>query len=184
MPRFGPVRAITGVEDDVRMVTSNFYFIDSRKELLHEVGRVTVRWAALDLLLVEILAVVLENDIAAYQLVFRTSSFGRERLELVKDLIGGSKLDAGERESIFACISKLKTLLTERNTIVHSPLVMHFGVKGSKLTMKVQRVMRDGAQRDVTIEGIKAHVENVTATLEKLEEIQTDLAEKYQTATG
>lgn len=161
------------------MVSTDVWHIEHREPVLLLYGKVCVRWAALDLLLVQILSVALCNSLAARDLIFNGSSFGKNRLDAFNRAIGASRFTEEERSALLALTKKTADLLSARNDIVHAPLVISLSVKGDKIASKLTRISRQGKEHELSIEKIEAHVNAIGSVLGDLEFLAQDLDLKY-----
>lgn len=160
------------------MVTIDLWHIENRKELLEEIGKVTVRWAAADLLMVKIVEVITRNRQVAHDYIFK-AGFGQQRFDAFLEVIGTSCFDQPERQALYTVISTLKKLLPDRNDIVHSPLAMAIRMDGNKIKFEVQKLSRGGKQSKADLEKIKKHTLQVGDLVGKLDELTVELREKY-----
>lgn len=161
------------------MVTMSIWRIEQKPELIEALGRVTVRWASLDLLLVHIAAIALKNLPAAQSCIFGDHNAGHRRFTAFQDIIGASFLNEDERSSILGRLKLLRTLYKQRNALTHEPLDGTLTIEGKKIILGLQFVTRSGARREVRIADIEKHVADVDAELEALETIWENLVEKY-----
>lgn len=161
------------------MATTDIYFLDREPDLLAEIGKVTVRWAAFDMMLVWILAVALENQAAAQKIIFQTVGAGRQRIEAFKDVIGSCRFDEEYRRSIIELANEFRTQLDERNAIIHSPLTTTVKVDGKSLRWVLQRVAKSGKPQDFSIDIVKKHVQILDKLMGELERLLEDISEKY-----
>jgi len=161
------------------LTTPELWHVESKTELLAEIGKVTIRWAALDLYLVNILAAALRNQAAAHNLIFNATGAGRQRLETFKEVIGASDFTTEERRVLIVLAKQCGRLLGERNVIVHSPLVTSITLEGKKIKWSMHRVSRSGKRVDVTVDSIRQHADDVGEVLGKIEELSEQLTERY-----
>lgn len=162
------------------MVTTSIWHIEQKPELIESLGRVTVRWASLDLLLVHIAAVALKNRPAAQSCIFGEYNAGQRRFTAFQDIIGASFFDQDERVAILHRMKTLRKLYKERNALTHEPLDGRVTVEGKLLKFDLVSVNREGKKKDVDVEDINKHVSQVDAELEALEGIWERLIEKYE----
>ncbi|NTI03469.1 hypothetical protein G6K88_15710 [Agrobacterium rhizogenes] len=164
------------------MGSTDVWFAERTPELLAEIGKVTVRWAAIDLVLLDISCIALRNHDAAVAIILSGSVAGRQRLEAFNGVIAGSYFNQAERQSILKVTETLRELATKRNAIVHSPLVVSYWVRDRKtFERRLTWVDRKGKQTVVSIGDVKQHVADVGNALDMLEEIATALQEAYLT---
>ncbi|MDW9609413.1 hypothetical protein GOA59_32010 [Sinorhizobium meliloti] len=162
------------------MISSNLWHTENHPKLLQELGRVTIRWAEVDLVLVDLAFVILNGNLeAARQHVFQTAGAGTERLRRFDRIVGSSELSADERRAIMAVTERLRSLYSTRNDIVHSPIVMAYSVEGRRISSRLTKISREGKQRDVSLTTIRKHAEDVGRCIGKMEELATELVEKY-----
>lgn len=162
------------------MISSNLWHTENHPELLQELGRVTIRWAEVDLMLVDLAFVILNGNLeAARQHVFQTAGAGTERLRQFDRIVGSSELSTEERRAIMAVTEKLRSLYSTRNDIVHSPIVMAYSVEGRRISSRLTKISREGKQRDISLTTIRKHAEEVGSCIGKMEELANELAEKY-----
>jgi hypothetical protein len=161
------------------MVTSMVWQIEHQQELLALYGKVCVRWAALDLQMMLILATCLDNYEAARALIMDGTGAGKARIEEFNRVIGGSKLDQGERQALLDIMNRTSSLLSVRNHIVHAPLVTSYSFDGKKLRLSIKQIDRGGKQKPVSIQTIKAHLSHIGKILDELEEAGLALSSKY-----
>ncbi|WP_234841635.1 hypothetical protein [Sinorhizobium meliloti] len=147
--------------------------------MLQEVGRVTIRWAEVDLLLVDLAFVILRNLEAAHQHVFQMSAAGTERLRRFDRIVGSSDLSTAERRAIMAVTERLRSLYSTRNDIVHSPIVLAYSVEGARINSRLTKISREGKQRDVSLSTIRKHADDVGQCIGKLEELATELSANH-----
>jgi hypothetical protein len=158
------------------MTTSSLWHIEHREKLLQEIGRVTVRWAALDMVLLKVVWLALDNRAAAYEIIFGSHNAGKQRLEAFNRVIGASKFTQEEREALLGLSADFARLLGTRNDIVHSPLVLALNVGADKkLSFTLKSVDRDGRQKDVSEKKIHRHSKLVGQKLSELEDVVDDL---------
>jgi len=158
------------------MTITSVWFAEGHPEIVTELGRVTVRWSALDIILVEILSSVLESHEAARQIIFSNNNAGRQRFRAFQRIVGSSRLDEHTRKEIFAAMTALSALYGERNAIVHEPLQTEYSADGKRIRASIVAVDRDGKRRKVNIEKLKAHSAAVDVHLHAMDEIALRLA--------
>jgi len=168
---------LNSLVERTEMSTSFLWHIENREPLLQEIGKVTVRWAALDLILVNILEVALKNRAAAHQIILGSNNAGAQRLDAFKDAIGASYFEQFERKKVIETANKAKSLLAIRNSIVHSPLIMSFSLKGTAIKMEPKAVSKKGTIREM--EKIDVHLARILQVLEDMEESYDYLDAKY-----
>ncbi len=161
------------------MVSTDVWHVEHREEVLVLYGKVSVRWAALDLLLVQILSIALSNPSAARDLIFNGASFGKNRLETFNRAIGASRFTQDEREALLALSRKTADLLSARNDIVHSPLVINLSIEGNSIVPKLTRISRQGKTTELSITKIKGHIGAIGRVLSDLESLAQDLDLRY-----
>lgn len=161
------------------MVTTSIWHIEGRPELVTALGRVSVRWASLDLLLVHIAAIALKNMPAAQSSIFGDHNAGRQRFTAFERIIGASFFDQKERTAILEHMAKLRSLYGRRNSLTHEPLDTRLTVEGKKLRFDLAFISRDGRTREAKLDDINRHVKEVDAELDALETIWERLVEKY-----
>lgn len=162
------------------MGSTDVWFAEHTPELLAEIGKVTIRWAAIDLALLDISYIALRNHDAAVAIILSGSVAGRQRLEAFNAVIAGSYFNQAERQSILKVTETLRELATKRNAIVHSPLVVSYSVRDKRtFERRLTWVDRKGKQTVVSIDDLEQHVADVGYALSKLEEIATALQEAY-----
>lgn len=164
------------------MVTTSVWQIEQKPELITELGRVTVRWAALDLLLVRIASIALKNVPAAQGVIFGESNAGRARFAAFERVIGASFFDEDERSEILARMKEVARIYQARNALTHEPLEGTYSAHGKSLKFRLQFVARDGKKRDAVLADIESHVRAIDEHLEALESILEFLLEKYEPA--
>jgi len=151
--------------------------MDGRPEIATEIGRITVRWAALDLLLVQILGTVLKNQVAAHTIIFAEQNAGQQRFQAFERVVGSSDLDTSTRKLIIDRMRQIRSLYRKRNAIVHEPLNGRFVIEGKKtLRSQVVAIDRYGKHRDISIEDFKAHAAEVDKHLSFLENISLEIS--------
>lgn len=161
------------------MVTTNIWQIEQKPEIISALGRVTVRWAELDSLLVRIAAVVLKNTPAAHAAIFGESNAGQARFEAFGRIIGASFFSEDERTQILARLDELKKLYRIRNRLTHQPLEGSYFLEKDRLRFQLQFVTRDGKRKDVILEDIDDHIASVDQHLEGIEVVLENLIETY-----
>jgi hypothetical protein len=161
------------------MVSMSVWHVEQNPELITELGRVTVRWAALDLLLARIAAVALRNPPAAWSTIFDKSNAGQGRFRVFDRMIGASFFDEDERSTILRHTETLSTLYSVRNSLTHEPLEGRYSIDGKRLNFHLQFISRKGSVKAVSIEDISAHVSAVDDHLVALESVLDHLSEKY-----
>jgi hypothetical protein len=162
------------------MISSNLWHTENHPELLQELGIVTIRWAEVDLMLVDLAFVILNGNLeAARQHVFQTAGAGTERLRRFDRIVGSSELSTEERRAIMAVTERLRSLYSTRNDIVHSPIVMAYSVEGRRISSRLTKISREGKQRNISLTTIRKHAEEVGSCIGKMEELANELAEKY-----
>ncbi len=161
------------------MVSTSIWQVEQKPEVIAELGRVTVRWAALDLLLVRIASIALQNAPAAQSIIFCESNAGQARFRTFERIIGASFFDADERSQILALMEVLSRHYRERNALTHEPLAGGYSVQSKRLEFHLQFVSRDGKRKDVSLRDIEDHVRAVDNHLETFERIADHLFEKY-----
>lgn len=123
------------------MISSNLWHTENHPELLQELGRVTIRWAEVDHILVDLASVILNGNLeAARQHVFQTAGAGTDRLRRFDRIVGSSDLSADERRAIMAVTETLRSLYSTRNDIVHSPIVMAYSVEGRRISSRLTKI--------------------------------------------
>jgi hypothetical protein len=162
------------------MVAMSVWHVEQKPELIAQLGRVTVRWAALDLLLVRIAAIALRNPPAAWNIIFSANNAGQGRFRAFDRVIGASFFDEDERTAILRRTEALSQLYRVRNSLTHEPLEGTYSIDGTGLSFHLQFVSRDGGMKPVAIKEIKAHIDTVDEHLETLESILDHLLEKYE----
>lgn len=78
-----------------------------------------------------------------------------------------------------AVTERLRSLYSTRNDIVHSPIVMAYSVEGRRISSRLTKISREGKQRDASLTTIRKHAEDVGRCIGKMEELATELVEKY-----
>ncbi|WP_421594346.1 hypothetical protein [Shinella sp. M27] len=96
------------------MKTANLWQVEGRDGLLEDIGRVTVRWSAIDLYLLWFAELALRNREAATEIILNGSGAGRQRLEAFDRVIGASYFDEKERAELLGITGMLRSLLSER----------------------------------------------------------------------
>ncbi|MCY1243659.1 hypothetical protein D9M68_412940 [compost metagenome] len=166
------------------MVSTDVWHIEHRQELLILYGRVCVRWAAIDLLLVQILRLDLGNRAAAHDLIFNTAGAGKSRIEVFNRAIGASRFRQEERRRILTAIRFVTDLISARNDIIHSPLVTRLSLEGKTITPHLEKMGKSGKQKPVSINKIEAHLAAIGRALGELEELARELELKYDQDLG
>ncbi len=162
------------------MVSTSIWHIEQKPELIAALGRVTVRWASLDLTLVQIAAVALKNMPAAQSSIFGDHNAGQRRFTAFERIIGASFFEEGERSAILDHMAKLRILYRRRNSLTHEPLDGTMTVEGQSLRFDLAFITRDGETKAVKMDEINQHVKDVDTELEALESIWDLLIEKYE----
>lgn len=162
------------------MVTTRIWQVEQKPRLIEALGRVTVRWASLDLTLVDIAAVALNNLPAAQEVIFGAHNAGQRRFTAFERIICASNFDQAERTAIIGHLENLRDLYGRRNALIHEPLDGRVTMEGKTLKFDLAFVNRDGKKKDVNLEDIHQHVLQVDAELEALERIWEHLIDKYQ----
>ncbi|GMB81510.1 hypothetical protein NN6n1_22930 [Shinella zoogloeoides] len=162
------------------MTITDLHFLDQEDELLKELGRVTRRWAFIDLQLVATLDVALRNMVVAQNIIFEKTNSGRQRFETFKDCIGVSMFDENERKAIIDCINAFIPLLRVRNELIHEPMDIGVTTRGGSVALGVQAMSRKGIRRDVDIDAIRRHVSEVDVLIDRYDGIYMALAGKYR----
>jgi len=157
------------------VVSTDIWHVEHHEEVLVLYGKVSVRWAALDLLLVQILSTALSNPSAAQDLIFNGASFGKNRLETFNRAIGASRFTQEEREALLALTKKAADLLGARNDIVHSPLVVNLSLEGNSIVPKLTRINRQRKATELSIKKIKGHIAAIGRVLSDLEDMAQEL---------
>ncbi|WPE19978.1 hypothetical protein [Shinella zoogloeoides] len=152
------------------MKPASMWFMDDRPELAAEIGWITIRWAALDLLLVQILGEVLRNRVAAQQIIFAEQNAGQQRFRAFERVIGTSSLDAATRKAIIDRMKQIGVLYRKRNEIVHEPFSSRLQVIDGKLHGRIIALDREGKSKDINIDDFKRHATQVDEHLTFLEE--------------
>ncbi len=164
-----------------KMIPTGLWLVENNEMLLQEIGRVTVRWAEVDRLLVHLAAVSLnDNYEAAQHCIFGSSNSGIARLTAFEQIIGASKLDETERREIINISRDLRSLLGKRNEIVHSPLVHYFSVLEGRLSAELKQIDRTGGKKDVSPDKIRKHADKVGEKIESLAKIWWALDKRYR----
>jgi hypothetical protein len=173
------VDTVVNDSEGANLVSTNVWHIEHRQELLILYGKVSVRWAAIDLMLVDILAVELNNRAAAHALIFKSGA-GKSRFEVFKDAIGESRFDQVDRVRILSIMRSITSLMATRNDIIHAPLVTVYSIEGKKITSTLSKIDRkQGRTQPVLIRRIEDHVNAVGKLLDDLEPMAADLNMKY-----
>ncbi|MBN9242516.1 MAG: hypothetical protein J0I98_06965 [Mesorhizobium sp.] len=162
------------------MVTMSVWHVEQNPKLIEELGRVTVRWAALDLLLVRIASIALKNHPAAQSVIFGESNAGQARFRAFERIIGASFFDEDERSEIIAHMKELSRHYRARNALTHEPLEGTYSIEGKRFKFRLQFVARGGGKKDAALEDIQKHVHSVDEHLEALEAILDRLFERYE----
>jgi hypothetical protein len=142
--------------------------IEANAPLMAAIGRVTVRWAAVDLQMVAILAAVLGNKPAAQSIIFGGSGAGLQRFDTFLGVIGQSRLDQPSREKVFNIVLELKSIYGERNRIAHGPLGLEVSVDGNAVSLSLTRSDRDGDPKPTSLEKVDSHLTKVGELLQRL----------------
>lgn len=161
------------------MITSDLWHVEKQQDLLQDIGCVTVRWATVDLCLLDIAFIALKNREAAVAVVLNGSGAGRQRIEAFNNVIGCSYFEEVERRSILAVTATLTKLLDQRNSIVHSPLIVAYEVRDRRISSRLTKISKRGRQTDVNRNDIIDHIRSIGEILGKLDEMIAELAEKY-----
>jgi len=162
------------------MVTTSIWHIEQKPELVSALGRVTVRWASLDLILVHIASVALKNIAAAQSSIFGDHNAGQRRFTAFERIIGASFFEQDERAKILSHMARLRVLYRRRNSLIHEPLDSKITVEGQAIHFDLAFVTRDGETKTAKLEDINQHVKDVDTELEALESIWEFLIEKYE----
>lgn len=162
------------------MVTTSIWHIEQKPELIEALGRVTVRWASLDLMLVHIAAVALKNMPAAQSCIFGNHNAGHRRFTAFEQIIGASFFEQDERATILSHMARLRSLYSKRNSLTHEPLDGKLTIDGKKLRFDLAFVTREGETREAKLDDIHRHVAEVDIELEALESVWEILVEKYE----
>lgn len=162
------------------MVTTSIWHIEQKPKLIEALGRVTVRWASLDLMLVHIAAIALKNMPAAQNCIFGSHNAGLRRFTVFEQIIGASFFEQEERATILGHMARLRSLYSKRNSLTHEPLDGKLTIDGKKLRFDLAFVTREGRMREAKLDDIDRHVEEVDAELESLESVWEFLVEKYE----
>ncbi len=162
------------------MVTTSIWHIEKRPDLITALGRVSVRWAALDLLLVHIASVALKNFPAAQSCIFGDQNAGQRRFTAFERIIGASFFEQEERNAILRHLEKLQSLYSRRNKLTHEPLDTRYTIEGKTIRSHLAFVSRDGEPKEAKLEDINRHVDEVDIELAALESIWGDLVMKYE----
>ncbi|WP_432344648.1 hypothetical protein WMC41_15855 [Shinella yambaruensis] len=157
------------------MITTNLWHLDHQHDMLIELGRLTIRWAEADRLMVGILDATLENRAAAQNIVFAGSNAGQQRFNAFVETIGTSGLPQEERQSIIKHIGRLKSLYGARNALTHEPIFTDIRFDNGKLKFGARSLTRDGSSRPMDVAKIKAHIRKVDAILSDLEDIHDQM---------
>ncbi|MBY3106282.1 hypothetical protein RWK44_10440 [Rhizobium sp. 25PS6] len=161
------------------IVSTDVWHIEHRREVLELYGKVSVRWAALDLLLVGVLSIALENRPAAHDLIFNAAGSGKTRLDAFNRAIGASRFTREERAASLELTRKAADLLSARNEIIHAPLVIGLSIDGSKITPTLNKLGRQGKEQPLAVSKIEKHVKAIGDILSKLERLAESLDLKY-----
>lgn len=162
------------------MVTTSIWHIEQKPELVSALGRVTVRWASLDLILVHIASVALKNIAAAQSSIFGDHNAGQRRFTAFERIIGASFFEQDERAKILSHMARLRSLYSKRNSLTHEPLDGKLTIDGKKLRFDLAFVTREGETREAKLDDIHRHVAEVDIELEALESVWEFLVEKYE----
>lgn len=141
-------------------------------------GKVAVRWAAADLLLAHILALVLGNNSAAHRLIFMTVGSGQQRIQTFNDTVGASWLSVEDRKRVLAVTKTLSGLLAARNDIIHSPLTISLAVEGTRIIPSTAKVLKSGKIQKLSLDRVADHVEDIGRALAQLESFWADLDDR------
>jgi hypothetical protein len=161
------------------MVTTNIWQIEQKPEIIIALGRVTIRWAELDLLLVRIASVALRNTPAGHAAIFGESNAGQARFETFGRIVGASFFSEDERSTILDRLRELRKLYRARNRLTHQPLEGNYFFEQDRLRFQLQFVTRDGKRKDVILNDIECHIGAVDEHLEALEVILETLIETH-----
>lgn len=161
------------------MVTTDLWHIEKNSDLIQAIGKVTVRWATLDMLLLEILSVAIENHALAVDVILTRPGAGRQRIEAFDRAIGGSRLTQLERGGLLELTGRFLKLLGERNDIVHTPLVTSIKVQGKKFAYVTEKLGRKGKRQKLSISSIDQHLKDVGEALAELERAYGALVMRY-----
>lgn len=116
--------------------------------------------------LANILGVILRNEEAGMACIFDGAGSGVKRIETFIGIVGSSSLAQDDRKLLIEAAQSLKGLLSERNRIVHSPLVLSAYIDGEQMGMRLERVgKRTKAERSrfkaVTVELVLRHADDI-----------------------
>lgn len=161
------------------MTTTTVWHVEQHKDILELIGKVTVRWAALDLLLQDVVYIALANPAVATELIFGSTNAGKQRLEKFDRAIGGSRFSMDQRERLLEISGKFASLLGTRNDIIHSPLITTYSVENAKLRSNLLQIKRTGKASYFSSETVNRHLEQVGALLRSLEALRDEIAEEY-----
>jgi hypothetical protein len=157
------------------MTTIELWHVEKDAELLAEIGKVTVRWGALDLLLAGLLSTLLQDPSVGHKLIFVSCRGGWQRLTKFKATVEDLELDERVKTDLLDLTREFLDLLDERNAIVHSPLVTSYKVDGKKIGLRVERLNKNGLKTSVTVDAIRAHADELGGRLALLEAIFLDI---------
>lgn len=161
------------------MTTTTVWHVEQHKDILELIGRVTVRWAALDLLLQDIVYIAITNPAAAAELIFGSANAGKQRLEKFDRAIGASRFTIDQRRRLLEITAEFASLLGTRNDIIHSPLIKTYSVENSKLRANLVQIKRTGKASNFSIDTVNRHIDHVGSLLTQLEAIRDEVAEEY-----
>lgn len=168
------------------MLTIGLWFVEQEADILQTIGKITVRWAALDVLLASIVAIAARNDAIADDLIFGSNDAGKKRLEKFDRAIGASDFDRKERERLLAITVCLGAMLGTRNDIVHSPLNVAFTLDDDgRLTKQFvkmghrTRSAQSKRPKHFSLSSAQAHLEKLKTELNELEAMFDALSTKY-----
>lgn len=167
------------------MLTIGLWFVEQEADILQAIGKITVRWAALDVLLASIVAIAARNDAIADDLIFGSNDAGKKRLEKFDRAIGASDFDKMERERLLAITERLGAMLGTRNDIVHSPLNVAFTLEDGRLTKQFVKMghrtrgRQGGRPKQFSLSSAQTHLEKLKTELDELEAVFNVLSTKY-----
>ena len=160
------------------MVTTPVWHVEQNTQVVNLIGKVTIRWAALDVLLADLIYIDSQNYALAHDSVFGSRDAGIQRIQRVERAIGSSRFTQEERTAIFEITKKLSSIIGMRNEIIHSPLLPNFAIVGKRLQSDLVQVKRAGHQK-FSISAVEKHLDGIATLLFDLERTVDQLSNKY-----
>ncbi len=167
---------MSGVSEVAQIVSGELWHIENDAALVAAMGKVSIRWAAVDRWMMDILTIALGDQAEAAKIMLDTKNAGRRRLMNFDAAIERSDLGAPYQRHLIELSRRFQDLLSARNEIVHTPLVTSLEMRDSAFAFVTEKLGRGGKREKLSIAAIEKHLTDVWDVLSELQDVRGGLS--------